>query len=415
MRSSFPPELEIHPTRELHGSITLPASKSSSTRAILAAALAEGRSYVVNLAPSNNVRALVDALRVLGATISGDHGTVIVDGIGRSKLQSGVTLNPGNSGIVLRLLLGITAVLDQVRFETSFTDSLGKRANIEMLHSLKKLGVTYEAHGDEGQLPILLNGGKIRGGETSISCRRSSQFLSGLLYLGGLLDQPLLIAVEDEIVAKSMVSTTVSVLKHAGIDVQVDRTWRRFYMPGQQRYSPTTHRVGSDPASTAALLAVASMVDSDVLLTGFSEEELGDGAVLNHLREIGVSIETLNESIRVRGGGTFRARDFDGSKAPDAVLALASLAAFADGTSRFYNIEHVRYKECDRISDFRSELMKAGIKTNETRDSLIIHGSPHGVPGGSSIDSHFDHGVIMAMSAIALSACLEMKIISFRL
>lgn len=84
------------------------------------------------------------------------------------------------------------------------------------------------------------------------------------------------------------------------------------------------------------------------------------------------------------------------------MLPLAALAAHADGTSRFYNIEHLRYKECDRISDFRAELTKAGVSAEERRDELIIHGQPNGVPGGVVVDSHYDHGVVFAMTVLAL-------------
>ncbi len=395
-------QVEIRPARRLRGNVTLPASKSSSTRAVLASSLAPGRSEIVNLAPSNNVRALVDAARAFGATISGNSGTVTVDGVAIPKIDKGATLNPGNSGIVLRLLLGALAVLDEVRFDTEYRESLGSRSNIDGLRALQKLGVTHTSEGDDGRLPICLNGSKIKGGTTSISCRKSSQFLSGLLYLAGMLGEPLVVLVEDEIIAKPMVATTLRVLKHAGIDISVDAQWRRFEASGKNRFKPARHKVGSDPASTAAMLAVAAIVPSEVTLAGFEEEELGDGAVLQYLSELGVSVDRTANGMRVRGGGELEARDFDGVLAPDAVLPLAALAAFARGTSRFYNIEHLRYKECDRISDFRAELVRAGIKAEETRDSLIIHGSPRGVAGGVVVDSHFDHGVIMALSAIAL-------------
>jgi 3-phosphoshikimate 1-carboxyvinyltransferase len=402
MQPSAPRQIAVHPTQKLAGKVALPASKSSSTRAVLASALAPGQSRIVNLAPSNNVRALVDAARTFGAVFSDSAGTVTVDGVATPKLDRGAVIDPGNSGIVLRLLLGALAVLDEVRFDTSYRASLGSRANIEGLMALERLGVTYAAEGQDGRLPIRLNGSKIHGGTTSISCRKSSQFLSGLLYLAGMLQEPLAIEVEDDVIAKPMVATTLRVLKRAGVEVSVDAAFRRFETTGRDRFKPATHHVGSDPASTAAMLAVAAVVPSDVTLASYEEEELGDGSVLQYLAELGVKIEKTPDGMLVRGGSDLRARDFDGVLAPDAVLPLAALAAFADGTSRFYNIEHLRYKECDRISDFRAELSRAGVATDETRDSLIIHGNPRGVVGGVVVDSHFDHGVIMALSAVAL-------------
>jgi 3-phosphoshikimate 1-carboxyvinyltransferase len=234
----------------------------------------------------------------------------------------------------------------------------------------------------------------------SISARKSSQFLSGLLYLGGLLDEPLIVNVSDRVTARPMVQTTLNVLAMAGIPVEASPDFMRFVVNAPRHFQPAQYTVGSDPASTAALLAVAASVDSTVEILQYREEELG--GVLEYLREIGVSIQADGTSLKVRGGSELKPLDFDGSKAPDAVLPLAALAAHADGTSRFFNIEHLRYKECDRISDFRHEMLRAGVSVEEKRDELIVHGSPYGVVGGVAVDSHFDHGVVLAMSLVAL-------------
>lgn len=135
----------------------------------------------------------------------------------------------------------------------------------------------------------------------------------------------------------------------------------------------------------------------------FFEEELGNGAVIQYLLDSGTGIEFLADNkIRISGTPDIRPLDFDGSLAPDAVPALAARAAFANGTSTFYNIEHIRYKESDRISDFRRELSKLGVKSDEKQDQLIIHGNPLGYDGGVTLDGHYDHGLIMALTTIGM-------------
>ncbi|SOE09634.1 3-phosphoshikimate 1-carboxyvinyltransferase [Streptomyces sp. 2323.1] len=390
--------LHVHAAKNLKGSVTPPASKSYSARAVLAAALAPGKSEIDNIANSQNVRAMIDSCKVLGAGIEfsrPDH--LVVTGVERQK--DGATVNPGNSGVVLRLLMGATATLRQTTFITPYADSLGRRSNSEMVDALRTLGVEVQA-AEEGRLPITLDGTHVHGGEVSVNSRRSSQFLSGLLFLGGLLDEQLTVTVPDELKAPAPVHTTLNVLRSTGVGVTAADDLMTFTLDPDSRFQPTHHRVGSDPASTAALLAIASAVDSTVDIEHHGLEEL-DG-VLDHLQSMGVSIEVGKESLRVRGGGELTPVDFDGSLAPDAVLPLAALAAHADGTSRFRNIEHIRYKECDRISDFRRELERAGIAAEEKRDELVVHGSPQGVAGGVTVDSHYDHAVVMAMSLVAL-------------
>jgi len=108
--------------------------------------------------------------------------------------------------------------------------------------------------------------------------------------------------------------------------------------------------------------------------------------------------------VRVQGNGRLKAGEFDGDAFTDGVLAMVAAAVFAEGTSRFYNVENLRYKECDRITDFLTELRKAGADVEERRDEIIVHGKPEGVAGGAVIDSHFDHRVIMALSIVGLRA-----------
>lgn len=392
-------QLHIHPATELKGSLTPPAAKSYSARAVLAASMADGTSRIDNVAWSNNVRAMMECCKALGARLT-PTGSGDLDVTGVSRFNDGVTLAPGNSGIVLRLLMGAAATNRAITFLTPYVDSLGRRANSEMVDALRQLGVAVTARGEDGCLPITLDGSGVHGGEVSISGRRSSQFLSGLLYLGGLLDDPLSIEVTDELKSKPMVETTLRVLDAAGVRVHAEADLMRYRVEPGTRFQPAHYVCGSDPASTAGLLAIAASVNSTVELNHNGLEELG--GVLDYLRDIGVSVAASDASLRISGGGELRPRDFDGSTAPDAVLPLAALAAHADGTSRFYNIEHIRYKECDRISDFRQELTRAGIESDEKRDELIIHGSSRGVDGGVVVDSHYDHAVVLAMSVVAL-------------
>jgi len=398
-------QLLINPVNSLKGAIRPPSSKSTSTRSILAATLAEGESKIVNIANSKNVRAMIKCCEMLGAKCTYEtDNTLIVKSPGFNNFNDNVILDPANSGIVLRLLLGATANLKNVSFTSEYKDSLVKRSNIEMMTALQQLGVQCRWRDDDGKLPIYLDGSNLHGGQTSISCRKSSQFLSGLLFLGGALNDSLIVTVSDELKAADMVRTTIAVMKRVGIIVTPSDDFTSFEIKPNTVFHPTTHVIGSDPASTAALMAVASVVPSDIRLVSYKEEEMGNGAVIEHLQKLGVSIKVTGDEVHIKGGSPLKAVDFDGSLAPDAVLPLAAVSAYAEGTSRFTNIEHIRYKECDRISDFRTELEKAGVSTEEKLDELIIHGSPNGIKGAAEIDGHYDHGVIMAMTVVALGS-----------
>ncbi|MDX7986182.1 3-phosphoshikimate 1-carboxyvinyltransferase [Xenorhabdus sp. 12] len=412
--NNYPPFIQINNTTYLYGKLDLPASKSSSTRAILTASLTPGLSRIKNIASGNNTTTMIDNCKLLGAKFTYDtYGTTVVQGIDIKSIEKKVTFNPGNSGVVLRLLMGIASYLPSSKFITNYHHSLGRRSQLEMVDALKMLNVKCNAIGPEAILPIEIESDRDIGGYTEISCRKSSQFLSGLLYLGAVSKKDLHIKVKDSITAPSMVHTTINNLRKAGISIDYDNDFKNFYTLGKSEFIPSEFNVGADPASTAAILALCTSLNSNVTLNGFFEEELGNGAVINYLIRSGAIITHINESsINIKSDGKqVLAQDFDGSLAPDAVPALAALAAFADGKSTFYNIEHIRYKESDRISDFRKELNKIGVKSEETFDTLTIYGNPNGYKGGVVVDGHFDHGLIMALTTIGLH-CEEPLIIN---
>ena len=158
-------QAQVSPTRSLSGRIDPPSSKNYTTRYLLAAALAAGESIVRFPASSDDASAMRRCLRELGAKIKDvedEVGPLVrIRGFG-GRPQNPGTVNPDNAGAVLRLLMGVCAQLDEIRFETDYADSLGKRPHGDLLRALGQLGVQYES--DEGRLPVVLRGAGLHGG-----------------------------------------------------------------------------------------------------------------------------------------------------------------------------------------------------------------------------------------------------------
>lgn len=153
------------------------------------------------------------------------------------------------------------------------------------------------------------------------------------------------------------------------------------------------------------MLAAAAVTNSDVTIHRLKEQsKQGERAIVDVLRMMEVPLTHENDTVVVKGNGRLKAVEFDGDAATDAVLAMVAAAVFAEGTSRFYNVENLRYKECDRITDYLNELTKAGARVEERQAEIIVHGRPEGVEGGVEINAHFDHRVIMALTIVGLRA-----------
>jgi len=401
-------KLYIAPTSLLRGEPTLPSSKYYTLRYLLAATLAEGESTITLPALSDDSDALFRGCRALGAELKwGDeHKRVLrVKGVGRPYHPGPVTINVGNAGAVLRLLLGLGAFLPEVTFVTDHPQSLGKRPNRELLEALVALGAKCEGTGVEGYVPITLHGGNLHGGRVTVSGKRSSQYLSSLLFLSPLLDEALEIAVVDDLKSQALIHVTLNVMREAGIVITHDDALRHFSIAAGQHYAPRDYVVPGDyPAAAALLAACASTTDpgSELLLSRLRAGEEDGEALLQVLRDMGANMRVEEDSIRLRGGRRLRGIEMDGDKAIDCIPVLVAAACFAEGESVFYNIESLHYKESDRIDDLCAELRKAGCTVIAQQDAIIVRGQPQGVEGGVEVDGHSDHRLLMALAIVAL-------------
>lgn len=397
--------------QKLSGSITAQPSKNYTTRYLLAAALADGQSLVRNIAASEDASALLGALRALGADVTSEHVDGVtnarVTGFGGKPMLHAVdsAINVGNAGAVLRMLLGVGALLSEVTFVTDRPDSLGKRPNAELLRALEQLGC--ETVSRDGMLPITLKGGALHGGLVTISGARSSQFLSSLLFLAPLIAEPVEIVVTDSLVSKAPVRQTLEVIAKAGVKIDFDDDLMHYRIQPQS-YFHGSFTVNGDWPGSAAILAAAAVTHSSVKVDALLYDNQGEKAAADVLGLMGAQVASNDETVSI-DGAKLTGVEFDGDLATDAVLALMGAAALAGGRTRFHNVSNLRLKECDRITEPIAELRKIGVQCWEGKelndsdpDAIIIDGNPDGYDGGIEVDGRKDHRVIMMETIVGL-------------
>ncbi len=398
----------VTPTPRLEGELQALSSKNYTTRYLLVAALAEGTSTIYYPAHSEDSDAMRRCIRDLGAVIEEDEEKITITGFG-SKPREVKELNVGNAGAVLRFLMAIASLLPEVTFVNTYPDSLGKRPHDDLITALEQMGVKVDHQ--QGKLPITIHGGAAKGGKIQVSGNVSSQFLSALLFLTPLLPEDSEIEVLHDLKSKVVIGQTLEVLAQAGIVIEASEDLMHYKIPGNQKYAAKQYIVQGDYPGSAAVLAAAAVTQSDVKIHRLEEHsKQGERAIIDVLRMMEVPLTHTNGLVHVQGNGKLMAVEFDGDAATDAVLAMVAAAVFAEGTSRFYNVENLRYKECDRITDYLNELRKAGANVEEKQSEIIVHGKPEGVEGGVEIDAHYDHRVIMALTVVGLRAHKPIRI-----
>ncbi len=415
----------------------LPSSKYYTLRYAINAFLAAGESVVRDPALSDDTDVLVAALHALGAGVewAGDlrdhppapgrpgagHAALRVHGCaGRPQVPAGGVIQVGNAGAVLRLLLGIGALLPTARFVTAYPDSLGARPNADLLAALEQLGIATEAREPGGRLPITLHGGPPRGGAVTVSGARSSQYVSALLYLAPLTELGLRIKVTDELRSAPLVRATLRALGAAGIQVEAGDDLRAFAVAGGQTYRAGDYHVPGDGPSAAALLGAALALDAPLQLDRLEAREDDVSALLAALDSsptiTGWQEAALIPSPASAGGGwqrgapplilgahaQLRGARIDGDGCIDSVPALVAAACFAAGETRFERVATLRLKESDRIGDLCAELVRAGCDVTAEPDAIVVRGRPEGIEGGAAVDAHQDHRLAQALAIVAL-------------
>src|SRR5437660_306231 len=187
----------------------MPGSKSISNRVLLLAALAEGETRVENLLDSDDTRAMLNALELLGVRIERDSATVRG---GPFPNKSG-DLHLGNAGTAFRPLTAVLALAGG-EYRLSGSPRMHERPIGDLVDALRALGARIDYLGKEGFPPLALHPGTIRRG-ASLRVRGdvSSQYLSALLMAAPLAESETRIEVEGELISKPYVEITVDIMR----------------------------------------------------------------------------------------------------------------------------------------------------------------------------------------------------------
>ena len=391
----------------------MPGSKSISNRALLLAGFATGTTVIEGLLHSDDTRVMLDALVQLGCRIEAEPDRLIVHGAGARPALQSATFFLGNAGTAMRPLsaaLAIVAASTGASFELRGTPRMHERPIGDLVDALRGLGCGVECLAREGYPPLRVSAGvgpfslrepiRVRGDV-------SSQFLSALLLALPLRADPAdaVIDVDGDLISKPYVEITLKLLAAFGIEVEREGAQGFRLRGGQVLRSPGRFVVEGDASSASYFIAAAAIgaIEAPLRIDGVDSTSIqGDIAFADAARAMGANIESGDGWLDVRRGRwPLAAIDLDCNALPDAAMTLASLALYADGTSRLRNIASWRVKETDRLAAMASELRKVGATVEEGANFLSI--TPPAAWRAASIATYDDHRMAMAMSLAAFN------------
>jgi 3-phosphoshikimate 1-carboxyvinyltransferase len=396
-------DVTVNNTEHLEGVISAPPSKGYTHRMIIASSLSNGTSKIYFPLVSDDTQATLEAVKAFGAKTELQENCWTIHGSEQLRTPSH-PIDCRESGSTLRFMIPVAA-LAPGSSTFLFGASFERRPVAPLLESLRELGVESAVQRDSS---VMVRGGGIRGGKSSIRGDVSSQFISGLLFACPRAKEDTEICVTTNLESRGYVEMTLEVLVKHGLEGTVNDELLRLWIPANQSYVPCDHTVPGDFSSAAFLLAAAAVTSSHVTVKNLDYRTCqGDSAIVDILAEMGATVKIGGDSVEVEEGKLVGV-DIDAKDIPDLVPVCAVLGCYAEGYSQIYNAKRLRYKESDRLGSISTELKKMGADINVNEDGLTINGGSR--LHGANVDPHNDHRIAMACAVAALGAKGETKI-----
>ena len=391
---------------KIDGELSLPGDKSISHRALIFSALANGKSSIINLADSEDVKNTIACFKALNIRIERDNERYIVYGKGKKGFSKpDKPLDCGNSGTTARLLSGVLAAQE---FTSKITGdkSLSQRPMKRIIDPLEKMGCTIKSN--NGYLPLhFIAYGNIAAINYNLPV--ASAQVKGAILLAGLHSDELSTVNEQNSFSRDHTERMLGLpVEYIGKNRVTSVSSSNFPKAGE-------YFVPGD-ISTASFFIVLTLVtkNSSLILKNISLNETRK-TFLNILIEMGgeIKIEHRGESNNEIYGDIFvksselKNIDIDPNIIPgmiDEIPILAVLSVFAEGSFNINGAKELRFKESDRIKSIAENLNRAGLNVNSFDDGFSIEGMLKN--DLTTFESYGDHRIAMAFSVLS---CLMKK------
>ncbi|WP_439691872.1 3-phosphoshikimate 1-carboxyvinyltransferase [Curtobacterium sp. SP.BCo] len=402
----------------LVGELDIPVSKYHAHRALVLASLAKGTSIVSGISATRQVEWTVGTLRALGVDVKRRGNEYHVTGLGGRYEATDVVdhgsrgadglLNMGSSGTTLYFMTGLASLADKP-MTLSGMKYFQRRPIKALLTSLEQMGVELEATNDCP--PVTVQPKRPRGGDVTIA-GTLSQWVSGLLLVAPFAEQETRVHITGgRLNEQPYVELTVRMMRQFGLTVEVSDDWLEYRIPANQQATPHDYVIPPDIGSAAFGIAAAGIRESNVLLRGMTSFTTADtdhpeSEFLDLATAMGVPMRIDEETGFVRiehDGSPLRPLDIDCQPIPDLLPVLSTMATFAEGTTRLWNVAHIRLKESDRVAAML-QLNRMGGRAEQGADELRVTGVGPGALHGSPMSSFNDHRVLMSLAVAASKA-----------
>lgn len=368
----LPDILEIKPLKAPPtATITVPGSKSITNRALILAALADGKCTLRGALWADDTQVMLDSLQRLGfvVKVSPDpteecNRTIEVTGQAGKIPAKKAELHVGNAGTAARFLTALVC-LGEGEYRISGDPRMHERPMKELFHILRQFHVEVESADDH--LPAIIRSKHFHGTKVLVSPRESSQFASALI----------LISKHGEI------EVNLEGLEDAYGYITMTRRMVEDFTPQTLAERGGIYGVEPDASSASYFIAANHLLGGQITIRGWSKISLQE--------------DSQFASFLPPPAHVTRTGDLG-----DSVMTLAICALFGKQSMTLRGARRMRLQECDRLKAMVTELKRVGANTEETEDGFIVHPAKAGQLHGADIETYNDHRMAMCFAVLGL-------------
>lgn len=390
-------------TREnFYTEISIPGSKSMTTRALILAALSENPVILKNPLFSEDIVQMIECLTKLGNKILVSDDKKYIKISGNKKREFGKkTLHVGNSSSVMKFLISYIATgKGEITIDAS--SRVTSRPIREFVDSMRELGIEIEYLKKSGFLPIKIYSQGTKSSTIKVPGKNSSQYLSSVLLSASHFNSDIEVLTSHKISSKSYVDITLKMLHDFG--AKIEKTENGYLVKKTKFDTVKGYLIEGDMASASYFLAAALITNSTIKINNFSYNSIqGDYKFLEIIEGLGLKIiERTKTSITVQGVEAYEGFSLDLNRTPDLVPTLSIVALFANSPSEIHNVANLRTKGNDRLNSIRTELKKIYGSVTDLPDGIKIIPKKIGTYKGGVMESYNDHRLAMSFSLVGL-------------
>lgn len=402
---------EVIPLKQgLNFKLTLPGSKSITNRAFLCAALAQGKSIIEGALESDDTVVMLEALRKLEIRTSKTENGFEIEGCGGQFKAGNFTFDLHNAGTATRFLTAIMGLREGATIITG--DSRMKERPIgDLTDGLAQIGVSIEFLENIGFPPIKISKSQILNSKQTPSPKsqisnnqylirmkgdKSSQYFSAILMMAPLLDKPLKLEVEGDLVSKPYIHTTIEVMKVFGVELQ-NNNYQSFLVEPQQ-YKAAVYTVEGDASAASYWQSINFLHGGNLEFKNLNIEDSiqGDSKYLQYLKALGNRQQAIDNDSLLPSPYCL-----DMNNVPDVAMTLAVTAPFVPGETKITGLSTLKIKESDRLAALENELKKVGVQVSTTDDSITVGGQRSAISDQQVvIETYHDHRMAMCFAVM---------------